>query len=77
MLTTFDETVGRVGASGEAATDISLLIKADRVVIDDLDSVGTQTPAGLSRWAAHLSTDGANAIQAGDAVRAALGLPPS
>lgn len=75
-MTKFDNAMVSLGATGKVATDIAALVKADQVVIGDLNSASSQTDSGLSKWAAQLSADGAKAIQAGQVVRADLGLPP-
>jgi len=77
QLTTFDNAIMRLGASGKAATDIHTLVSDDGVVIGELNSESTQTQGSLAQWASQLIANGATAIQAGDAVRADLGLPPS
>ncbi len=75
-MTKFDNAMVSLGATGKEATDIAALVRADQVVIGDLNSASSQTDSGLSKWAAQLSADGAKAIQAGQVVRADLGLPP-
>lgn len=75
-MTKFDNAMVSLGATGQVATDIAALVRADQVVIGDLNSASSQTDSGLSKWAAQLSADGAKAIQAGQVVRADLGLPP-
>jgi hypothetical protein len=74
-LTTFDNAISRVNASGKTATDIQTLVAADAVVIADLNSITRQTEATLSSWSAKLSADGAPARVAGDTVRTDFGLP--
>jgi hypothetical protein len=76
-LTTFDTAILRIGASGKTATDIHTLASDDAAVITDLGDVGSQSPATFAQWRAQAAADGADAIAAGDTVRADLGLPPA
>jgi hypothetical protein len=74
-LTSFDNAISRVNATGKTATDIQTLEAADAVVIADLDSITKQTQSTLSGWSAKLSADGAPARVAGDTVRTDFRLP--
>ena len=76
-LTTFDNAVMRIVVTGKVSTDIRTLVSDDRVVIQDLQSVSTQTVASLKKAAAQLEATGLSAVSAGDVVRADLGLAPS
>jgi hypothetical protein len=75
-LTTFDKAVKGLGIIRmPPATDIQTLLEADGATIRDLNSVGTQSPASLPQWLSLLGADHTRAAQAGDVVRADLGLP--
>ena len=76
-MTTFDSTIMRLDATGKVATDIHTLVSDDGVVIGELNAESTQTQSSLAQWATRLIASGDTAIQAGDTVRADLGLPPS
>jgi len=67
----------RIVVTGKVSTDIRTLVSDDRVVIQDLQSVSTQTVASLKKAAAQLEATGLSAVSAGDVVRADLGLAPS
>ena len=76
-LTTFDSTITTFYATGKTGTDISTLVTDNTTVIADLNSVGSQTAGTYAIWKNNLQGLGLNAIAAGDAVRADLGLPAS
>lgn len=77
QLTSFDDTISGLPASGKVAADIHTLVDDDEVVIEDLQSVGSQAQDGLAQWGAKLLADGNTAIAAGGTVRSDLGLPPA
>jgi len=77
VLTTFDNTIQGIGATGKAATDIATLIADDNAVISDLNSLTSQSASTEAAWDAKGVADGTAAIAQGDVVRADLGLPPS
>lgn len=77
VLTTFDNTIQGIGATGKAATDIATLIADDNAVISDLNSLTSQSASTEAVWDAKGVADGTAAIAQGDVVRADLGLPPS
>jgi hypothetical protein len=76
-LTTFDNDIADIGATGTAASDIAILVSDDQIVISDLEKVGNESAAELPEWQAQLVADGDTAITEGDIVRADLGLPAS
>lgn len=77
VLTTFDNTIQNIGATGKAATDIAALVSDDHTVIADLNSLSSQTTSTEAAWDAKGLADGLTAITAGNVVRADLGLPAS
>jgi hypothetical protein len=74
-LTTFDDAIEHLPATGTTETDIQAVLTDDAVLISDLRSVGSQTELGLIAWGRKLRLDGAAAIAASSTVRADLGLP--
>ncbi|MGO8687331.1 MAG: hypothetical protein ACLQT7_09175 [Candidatus Dormibacteria bacterium] len=76
-LTTFDNVIVDIGATGSTASDIATLVSDDQTVIKDLNQISNVADSDLPTWEAQLSADGGRAITAGDVVRADLGLPPS
>jgi hypothetical protein len=75
-LTTFDNTIVDIGATGHTASDIAILVIDDNAVISDLNQIGHQTAANLATWEAKLQADQGTALTEGDVVRSDLGLPP-
>ncbi len=74
-LTSFDDAIDALPVTGRTATDVHSLVGDDTVVIDDLNTAGTQTVSGQAAWVARLRSDGAKAVVASNAVRSDLGLP--
>ena len=77
VLTTFDNTIVGIGATGKAKTDIAGLVTDDNTVIADLKALSSQTSSTVAAWDTKAIADGLAAITAGDVVRADLGLPAS
>jgi len=76
-LTTFDNTITGIGATGKAAADIATLVTDDNAVIADLSDLSAQTVDTEVAWDTKALADGAAAVAQGDVVRADLGLPAS
>jgi hypothetical protein len=77
VLTTFDNKIQNIGATGKAATDIATLVSDDNTFIADLNSLSSQSSSTEASWDAKALSDGLAAVAQGDVVRADLGLPPS
>jgi hypothetical protein len=76
-LTTFDNEIVDIGATGSAASDIAILASDDQVMVTDLNRVSSVTAAELPTWEAQLTAAHNTAITQDDIVRSDLGLPPS
>ncbi|MGD1012589.1 MAG: hypothetical protein ABR925_08685 [Acidimicrobiales bacterium] len=77
VLSTFDNAVLQIDATGKTEADIQTLVADDHVVISDLLAVPTETVSTLLQEKVELRAAGRAAIRAGDVVRHDFGLPSS
>jgi len=77
-LETFDSTVLRLGASGQAETDIHSLVTADAALEGALSQMasGSISIVNESQWGTSVETDSSKIRAADNIVRADLDLPP-
>ena len=71
-----DRALLRVHWPPSVEADVRALVAADRVLLRDLVPP-TSTAQSSGAWTAQVARDGEKSNAAADAVRAALGLPPS